>query len=263
MARLGGDGRDPHVDFQRALLDSARLDGPSPEATRQAWGRFSASIGVAAGATGAGLAAGGASKVAAIGATRSAAIWILFGALAGGAATSAWLGMQARGARVPATIVVEMQSSAASIEAPAPSITTDVITTAVPSPVLATANAPTAMVASPPPVAKASPATTVVADESAEMGTAAPASSLEGETAALESALSALRGGRYAEALALVAKYRAQYSNGVLARDVDVVAIEALAAEGDRTALIRAASLFLDAYPDDPHAARVRWLVVH
>jgi hypothetical protein len=57
-----------------------------------------------------------------------------------------------------------------------------------------------------------------------------------------------------------IEQYHREFPGGALEADADVVAIEALAAEGDQVALARAVQRFLRLRPRDPHAARVREL---
>jgi hypothetical protein len=66
--------------------------------------------------------------------------------------------------------------------------------------------------------------------------------------------------GAHASALRHIEQYHRDFPDGELSAEADVVAIEALAAAGDRTASRRAAEAFLARHPHDPHAARVREL---
>jgi TolA-binding protein len=70
-------------------------------------------------------------------------------------------------------------------------------------------------------------------------------------------------GGDNDESIRLIERYRQDFPKGALAPDADVVALEALAAKGDKAEVARRAALFLSRYPGDPHAARVRWLAEH
>ena len=78
--------------------------------------------------------------------------------------------------------------------------------------------------------------------------------------AALDAARTALAVGANASALRQIEHYHRDFPAGELAADADVVAIEALAAEGDAVATKRAARRFLEQYPHDPHVARIREL---
>jgi len=80
------------------------------------------------------------------------------------------------------------------------------------------------------------------------------------EVAALDAARTALAVGANASALRQIERYHREFPQGELSADADVVAIEALAAEGQSAATKRAASRFLQRHPRDPHAARIREL---
>ncbi len=94
----------------------------------------------------------------------------------------------------------------------------------------------------------------------AERTAAQRASRLAREVAALDAARASLAIGAAQSTLRQIEHYRAEFPDGELAADAEVVAIEALAAEGDHAALALAARRFLDRYPRDPHAPRVREL---
>jgi outer membrane protein assembly factor BamD (BamD/ComL family) len=86
------------------------------------------------------------------------------------------------------------------------------------------------------------------------------ASSLAEEVARLDAARAASKRGAYDEAVRLVASYQHDFPHGALAPDADVIAIEAVARQGDQANLERLCTRFLRLYPADPHAARVRSL---
>jgi TolA-binding protein len=79
----------------------------------------------------------------------------------------------------------------------------------------------------------------------------------------IDAARSANASGAYDEAIWLIARYHRDFPDGALAPDAEVVALEAVAAKRDRPETARRAALFLSRYPDDPHAARVKWLAEH
>jgi TolA-binding protein len=91
-----------------------------------------------------------------------------------------------------------------------------------------------------------------------EAATPTPASRLRAEIAALDRANAAARQQQYAQALDHLQHYRTEFPAGELARDADVLAIEALHAKGDHVAAQAAANAFLSKYATDPHAERVR-----
>lgn len=84
------------------------------------------------------------------------------------------------------------------------------------------------------------------------------ASTLGAEIALLDAARTAIGIGAFEEALRLVERHRREHPRGMLRRDSEVLAIEALFERGDRPQASLRARRFLDAFPDDPHAARVR-----
>ena len=63
------------------------------------------------------------------------------------------------------------------------------------------------------------------------------------------------------EARVSLARYRRAFPRGKLGPEADVIALEALAAKGDRPRLVREATLFLRRYPHAPHRTRVKQLV--
>jgi hypothetical protein len=67
--------------------------------------------------------------------------------------------------------------------------------------------------------------------------------------------------GDFSRALELVARYRGEFERGELARDADVLELEALAGLGEWARVGAAARAFLGRYPGDPHSARVRALI--
>jgi TolA-binding protein len=86
---------------------------------------------------------------------------------------------------------------------------------------------------------------------------------LAAEVSRIDAARSASTGGANDEAIRLIERYHQDFPKGALAPDADVVALEAVAAKGDKAEITRRAALFLSRYPADPHAARVKWLATH
>jgi TolA-binding protein len=85
-------------------------------------------------------------------------------------------------------------------------------------------------------------------------------STLAAEVSRIDTARTAISVGDYEGAMQLIARYHADFPEGALAADADVVALEAATARGDRAEVARRAKDFLSRYPHDPHAARVRGL---
>jgi outer membrane protein assembly factor BamD (BamD/ComL family) len=73
----------------------------------------------------------------------------------------------------------------------------------------------------------------------------------------------ALRGGRAAEALAILGELDRTIRGGALGQERAVYAIEALAATGRATEAQQAARAFLAANPSSPYAARIERFVTH
>jgi hypothetical protein len=67
--------------------------------------------------------------------------------------------------------------------------------------------------------------------------------------------------GRHREALRLVEAYHYEFPRGALAREADVIAIDSVAAQGDRATLQQLGESFLRRYPADAHSPRVRALL--
>lgn len=84
--------------------------------------------------------------------------------------------------------------------------------------------------------------------------------SLAAEVSALDGVRTALSAGAYASALHEVELYHERFPSGALSADAEVLALEALAAQGAERELRARAARFLARYPKDPHHERVRAL---
>lgn len=227
--------------FERTLLESAQADELPHEATPRAWATFSRATAVLAAAS---LREKVASDSAGrLSATRPEALghtakWLIIGALAGVVVTATWF---------------EGRESAPS---PSPAVSGVSRTPREPSPV---------------PLSPAEPRAPAHDHEGAPESTVKPlrlaptpgsaADTLAAQVRAIDAARSAISQGDADEALRRVAGYRRLYPKGELRADAEVVALEALAAQGDSAALRRQAAIFLAKYPNDPHAARVSRLL--
>ncbi len=246
---------DMHDDaaFERSLLDSARndLDGALP--AEDAWARFAS-------------AAGGFALVATTAAGthwlsralhHAALKWIALGAVAGSAATAAWLGRGASAA--PAAAVMRRhEPPPAQAAAPVPSTRRRV---AVPAPASAAETpaataAPAAKVAHRAQAAHRAPAAEA-APAPSTLAAVPSASSLYAEVAALDTVQATAADGDFARAVELVDAYHRDFPHGQLAPDAEALAVEALAHAGRRVEASRRARRFLATYPNDPHAARI------
>ena len=78
------------------------------------------------------------------------------------------------------------------------------------------------------------------------------------ESALLTRARAQLRAGKTSAAQATLARIAGEFSSGALRQERDVLAIEALAAQGNVTAAERLARAFIAAHPESPHADQLR-----
>jgi hypothetical protein len=240
-------------ELERQLLASAALDAPPAGASERAFSQLCSDARGLAALTALPPApaspSGGWSnparwRSAEPGPFRAALLGLVFGAAAGAGSVALWL----RPAGDPTLLVPPLPPRPA-LERAAPELLPD------PSP--QSARAPT-----PPELA---PPRASAPRRAGERGTPPRAASerasrLAREVAALDAARASLAIGAAQSALRQIERYRAEFPAGELAADAEAVAIEALAAEGDHSALAQAAQRFLDRYPRDPHAPRVREL---
>jgi TolA-binding protein len=251
--------------FERTLLDSARGDSVSAEATEQAWLRFSGLLAGAAVSVGGAHAATQSAASAGLLSRLGAGKYLLLGALGGSALTFAWLGSHrvsrqlspmrvvAAPLTTPPSAVVPSQSSNGSVLAP--SLETAPAHTAAARARLARSSANARL--REPPLAKADqPSST-----QSPSGSALASSTLSAEVAALDAARAASRAGAYNRALDLLGQYQANFPTGVLRGDAEVASIEALYENGDRREAARRAAEFLVQFPNDPHSTAVRRLL--
>ncbi|MEO6598259.1 MAG: outer membrane protein assembly factor BamD [Polyangiaceae bacterium] len=251
--------------FERTLLDSARLDGVSAEATEQAWLRFSGLL--ASAAVVAGGAQAGAQSVVRLGVLSrlGAGKCLLLGALGGSALTFAWFGSPRPSQPIQTGSVAATPPRPTLPSAVAPQASNGngpaLIADAAPS---RTAPVRARLLASPV-SARPQPALAKVAQlgslESNEAQSAPTPSTLTAEVAALDAARAAARAGAYDRALNLLSQYQANFPTGTLRADAEVATIEALYEKGDRTEASRRATRFLVQFPNDPHRSAVRRLL--
>lgn len=81
---------------------------------------------------------------------------------------------------------------------------------------------------------------------------------LHAESALLTEARAKLRSGDAAGATALLERLRAQFPNGVLRQEREVLAIDVLAARGNAQEAKRRAQAFVKQYPKSPHSAKLK-----
>jgi len=237
------------IDFERSLFESARGDAPPPGATERAWRRFTADAAWLAPIAAAASAPRGWFDWFDSAAAR-ATKWTLIGAIGGGSLVAVWLRPQAarEPALAPASVALEA-TAAAPVDTAALALDAPAGTAPAPP------SAPPAL--DTPPAARSRKPPAPVSRTSTGPGAE---SLLAREVAALDAARTALAVGANASALRQIERYHREFPQGELSADADVVAIEALAAEGQSAATKRAASRFLQRHPRDPHAARIREL---
>jgi hypothetical protein len=275
------------TEFERSLLESARADSP-PHDVQHAWTRFAGALSlVVPGSTGAvrgtpvsaeATAAGNVARSVGTRAAHGAAMkWLLLGALGGSAVTAALMVQHRDGTPDSPKPVLYQEPPARTKAADAAH---------VPLPVLIPSHEPVrtseSRTASPVMLAKHSDqgrarpirhqpvfgrlTQTAFKGDSQERVTAPPGadlSTLAAEVSRIDAARRASAGSDNDESIRLIERYHQDFPKGALAPDADVVALEALAAKGDKAEVARRAALFLSRYPGDPHAARVRWLAEH
>jgi len=241
--------------FERMLFDSAKRDEPAAD-VEAFWARLNTTINAvsqlsaASASAGGGLAFGGRLYRAV------AAKWLILGVIAGSAVTALTLtGAEWQRAAVSRQQVVAPRNTVISAPERVAEPIQEIVPAleAPPSPREGQAPVPQQRSASERGALRRSNRPKTVANSQ-------PDSALGAQVALLDAAQTAVAAGMSGEALRLADQYRADYPNGELAPEAEVVAIEALAARGDRAALAARAARFLARYPSDPHAARVQWL---
>ena len=234
-----GEGDPADAAFERALLDSAKVDRVSEAATREAWERFTRATGAVA------LVAGGAAALRARqGLVRklshgAALKWLVVGAIGGSALTALWT----RGVSTPESPELrDLPSTASAV----PSGFEETLAAAPPAKEGPRASPQHALAGT----RRRSPS-------SAAQSASHPDSTLPAEVRALDAARSAIANGAFREAVRLVDEYHRDFAHGQLTADADVLAIESLEAMGDHADAARRATEFLRRYPKDPHAGRI------
>jgi len=254
-------------EFERSLLASARSDGPTPAEAERAWLAFEAD----AGALGTLIPGIGARRVAiprtapsaprpwSAAARAQALKWLLVGAVGGGGLVALWHSLGSP--PVPPPLPVAVPSLAHAAEPLAP-LETPIGAEQVPE--ATAASAARAEASALPQRRGTGPVPASPSRRRAELPPVrsgmTPESRLAREVAALDAARAALAIGANARALRQIEAYHREFPGGALEADADVVAIEALAAEGDQVARARAVQRFLRLRPRDPHVARIREL---
>ncbi len=248
---------DEQRDFERSLLASARADRVAPD-TEEAWTRFACAlraVGSSAGldpreAAGRGPdTLGRAPDEVLAGRAASRAGWLLRVALGVASLTAAGLIVRARvGPSAPPVAPASLAGHpAAPIGAP-------------PAFPLQPPAASGSALRAPPPSGAARRRVSAAGRQPIAQG---PESGLAVEVERIETARTAAALGDHDEAIRLVERYLRDFPQSALRPDAEMVALEAAAARHDPSETARRAQLFLSLYPNDPHAARVRWLADH
>jgi len=211
--------------LERAVLDSLRVVSVPAQAKGVVWGALSVTVaeaGALAGAT-----------------AGTASVWR--GALKFLVSPKALMAVPVVVAALGAGAMHQRSMTA---QVPGPAVAAAALPVAQPSPV-ALAEAPTEAEA-PSPDATDRPAPVMVKDR------------LRHESALLTRARAELRSGNPHAAQATLSRMQREFPSGALHQERDVLAIEALAAEGNAEAAARGARSFIVAHPESPHASTLR-----
>ncbi len=216
--------------FERLLFDSAKLDAPPPGSAQLALARF---------ALGTATVTALVSTPSTPGTSRVVAKWLGVASLLSGAIIAAYFAGKGQVVTRPPSA----SPSAAMVVAP-PAVA---VKSAIPPALSAPALSPHA------PRAPRAARTTPV--------TARAAAGLAEEVERLDAARTALAIGDFNAVSRELLRYQSDFPRGALAREAELVAISASHDQGDRAETSRRARAFLERYPRDVHAARVKELM--
>ena len=261
---FGNQTRDDRT-FERALVASARHD-PGPGDVEAAWANLAGSISEASRAVadnahranpceldpGPGPQAFPAAGTVVRSAGAKAGAYLLLGLVAGSAATAIVLRGQPR---PPLATSVVPASSSAAMSTPLEASRYDSVGTRAEP---AAANPPPrGDFHEPKPVRRTAGGVATFGKSNSTLQ-----EELSAQVRAVDAAMGALQAGAVDQAVSLVNRFHVDFPHGVLAPDAELVAIEALAEAGETAKLTQRAERFLKRNPNDPHAARVRRLLV-
>ncbi|WP_049949404.1 tetratricopeptide repeat protein [Sorangium cellulosum] len=247
-------GADP---LERELLGSVRRVGPPEGAKERAWRGIASEIAAAAavgvtagsGAAAANKAAGGSLLSSAL-SIKAAALLVGGGLALGGGywALSSTEPPPSRSAGPEQAQAVAPRASATAPEEPQ----------APPEP-----RAPVATAAEPAPRPEPRPEAPIEGEPSRRPSGPKPTETdlLRAESALLTEARAKLRSGDAAGAAATLERLRAQFPNGVLRQEREVLAIDVLASRGNLPEAKRRAQAFVERYPGSPHSAKLKRLL--
>jgi hypothetical protein len=229
--------------FEQRLLGAGQAEALPHERTEAALRRFTAGLaalpcGVVAGAAVAGPVSGVSGS--AWSRFLATAKWVALGAIAGGVATFFWVQHAGpRGAGSAPAAIAHAQAP----ETPPP-----------------LGESPPTLAAEATPTARTRAARAARTAATPAVRAAKPASDLAAEVAALDAIRTALAIGAWSDADQQLARYRETFVHGALRTEAEVLAIEALRAQGRKQAAASAAERFIAQHPRDPQVARVRAL---
>ncbi|KYG07638.1 hypothetical protein BE21_28350 [Sorangium cellulosum] len=242
-------GADP---LERELLGSVRHVGPPEGAKERAWSGIASELAAAAAV---GVTAGSgaaAAKKAAAGSLSSSALSIKAAAVlvGGGLALGAGYWALSSSAEPPPG----RSSGPEQAQAVAPQVSA----TAPEEP-----QAPVATAAEPAPRPEPRSEAPIDAEPSRRPSGPKPTETdlLRAESALLTEARAKLRSGDAAAAAATLERLRAQFPNGVLRQEREVLAIDVLASRGNMQEAKRRAQAFVKQYPGSPHSAKLKRLL--
>jgi hypothetical protein len=220
---LSGSGGQHQLE--RAVLDSLRVVTVPAQAKGVVWGALSVTVAEA-------------------------------GALAGATAGTASVWRGALKLLVSPKALMAVPVVVAALGAGAGAMHQRSMTAQVPSPAVAAAALP---VAQPGPIAvPEAPAEAPLPDATDRPAPVMVRDRLRHESALLTRARAELRGGNPHAAQATLSRMQREFPAGALHQERDVLAIEALAAEGNAEAAARGARAFIIAHPESPHASTLR-----
>ncbi len=225
---LGGGASE----LERSLLESAKLDAPSPAAKHRTMAAVG--VGTAVGLGGAQAAAAGTS------ATVLALKWLAVGLFGGALTAGAVTGFVAEPA--PERSPLSSSEPAGRSQAPAPEL-----------------DPPRAAPVAEPPEEPAPPKTRALRGSPTGSATAGP--TLSEQVRSLDRVRARLASGSSERALAELDEHQTKYATGALAVEGRVLRIEALLAAGRRAEAAAAAERFLAVHPPTPHTRKVRSLL--
>ncbi|WP_437725332.1 tetratricopeptide repeat protein [Sorangium sp. So ce861] len=242
-------GADP---LERELLGSVRHVGPPEGAKERAWSGLASQLAAAAAV---GVTAGSgaaAAKKAVAGSLLSSALSIKAAAVLVGGGLALGGGYWALSSAEPPA------PSHAEGPEQAPAVAPQASAVAPQEP-----QAPLAPAAEPAPRPEPRPEAPIEGEPSRRPSGPKPTETdlLRAESALLTEARAKLRSGDAAAAAATLERLRAQFPNGVLRQEREVLAIDVLASRGNSKEAKRRAQAFVKQYPGSPHSAKLKRLL--